>query len=127
MFPLFYLYYIQIIAPSIFPEKDLSRIFRDVKGYGYVFLDRIRERNWYELVYNNSNEDVFYCPNIVNKFYSGIDTNTIGLDQIQFLVHLEHGDLLVTPATIEKVTQIHVSPVHAAPLLLIDYMTLMGV
>ena len=115
------------MAPTIFPEKDFTRTYRHVNGYGHVFLNRIREHNWYELVYDNNNEDVFYYPGIVNKFYSGIDTNTIGLDQIQFLVHLEHGDLIVTPATIEKVTHIHVSPVHAAPLLLIDYMTLMGV
>ena len=58
-----------------------------------MFLDKIRERNWYELVYDNSNEDVFYYPVIINKFYLGIDTNTIDLDQNKFLDHLEHGDL----------------------------------
>ena len=56
----------------------------------------------------------------------GIDTNTIDLDQNQFLVHLEHGDL-VTPATIEEVTQISVPLVHAASLSLVDYIPLMGV
>ena len=53
---------------------------------------------------NNNNGDAFYCPGIVNKFYSGIDTNTIDLDLNQFLVHLEDGNLLVTPATIEEVS-----------------------
>ena len=57
------------MAPFIFFEKDFSKIFRDVNGYGHVFLDRIRERNCYELVYDNSNEDALYCPDIV-KFYS---------------------------------------------------------
>ena len=81
----------RFIAPSIFPEKDFSRIFRDVNGYGHVFFDRIRKCNWYELVYDNSNEDAFYYPDIVKLFYLGIDTNIINLHQNQFMVHLEHG------------------------------------
>ena len=52
----------------------------------------------------------------------GINTSTIDLDQNQFLVHLDHGNFLVTPTTLEEVTQILVSPVHAASLPLIVYM-----
>jgi len=115
------------MAPSIFLEKDFSWIFNDVNGYGRIFLDRIREQNWYELVYDNSNVDAFYCPDLVKNFYLGIDTTTIDLDHNQFLVHLEHGDLLVTPATIEEVTQIPVSLMHVAPIPFIDYMLLIGV
>ena len=42
------------MAPSILVEKDFSRILTDMNGYGHVCLDRIRERNWYGLVYDNS-------------------------------------------------------------------------
>jgi len=62
----------------------------------------------------------------MKKFYLGIDTTTIDLNHNQFLVHLEHGDLLVIPTTIEEVTQILVSSMHVAPLSLSDYMSLMG-
>ena len=65
------------MAPTIFSEKDFSRIFSDVNGYGHVLLDRIREQNWYELVYDNSNIDAFSCPDLVKKFYLGIGTSTI--------------------------------------------------
>ena len=57
----------------------------------------------------------------------GIDTSAIDLDQNQFLVHIEHEDLLLTSATINVVTQIPISLMHTAPFSLIDYMTLMGV
>ena len=33
----------QFMAPTIFTEKDFSRILSDVNGHGHVFLDRIRE------------------------------------------------------------------------------------
>ena len=62
----------------------------------------------------------------MKKFNLGIDTTTIDLEHNQFLVHLDHVDLLVILETIEKVTQILVSPQHTAPLSLIDYMPLMG-
>ena len=43
----------------IFPEKDFSRIFSDVHGYGTVFLDQIRERQCYGLVYDNTDLDAY--------------------------------------------------------------------
>ena len=55
---------------------------------GHVFLDRIRERHWFELVYDNTDVDVFYCPDLVKKIYT--DTITINLEHNQFLVHLDH-------------------------------------
>jgi len=92
------------MAPTIFLEKDFSRILNDIQGYEIVFLDRIRERQWYGLVYENSDGDTFYCPDLVRKFYLGIDTDSIKLDLNQFIVHLYHGDLLVTIETIAEVT-----------------------
>jgi len=65
------------MAPSIFAEEDFSRIFNDVNGYRHTILDRIRERNWYKLVYVNTNVEIFYCPELMKKFYLNIDTNTI--------------------------------------------------
>jgi len=50
------------MAPSIFLEKDFAKILNDNNGYGYMFIDRIRERVWYGLVYDNVDVDVFYCP-----------------------------------------------------------------
>ena len=90
------------MAPIIFPEKDFSRIFHDVHGYGTVFLDRIRERQWYGLVYDNTDLDAYYCPDLVKQFYLGIDVETI--DHDQFVVHFAHGDLAITRDTIEAVT-----------------------
>jgi len=62
----------------------------------------------------------------VRKFYLGIDTDSINLDLNQFIVHLDHGDLLVTIETIEEITQVPSPPQQIAPLPLIEYMTLMG-
>ena len=42
------------MAPTIFLAKDFSRILNDVQGYGTIFLDRIREKQWYDLAYDNS-------------------------------------------------------------------------
>ena len=67
------------MAPSIFAEKDFSRILSDVNGYEHLFLDRIRERNWYALVYDNSEYEAYYSPELVKKFYSSIDTTTNSL------------------------------------------------
>ena len=100
------------MAPTIFPEKDFSYIFNDVQGYGTVFLDRIRERQWYGLVYDNTNLDAYYCPDLVKQFYLGIDVETI--DHDQFVVHFDHGDLAVTRDTIEAVTQVP-SPLSMLP------------
>ena len=68
------------MAPTIFAEKDFSKIFNDIHCYGTVFLDRIRERQWYGLVYNNFDVDIFYCPDLVRKFYLETDTDFINLD-----------------------------------------------
>ena len=113
------------MAPVFFAEKDFSRIFNNIHGYETVFLDRIRERQWYELVYDNKDLNAYYCPELVKKFYLRIDATAINLDLNQFLIHLDHGDLLITLETIKEVTQIPAPPQHTVPLPLIDYMTLM--
>ena len=77
------------------------------------------------MVYDNTNLDAYYCPDLVKKIYLGIDVATI--DHDYFVVHLNHGDFEFTRDTIEEVTQIPSSPQHVAPLPLIEYMTLMGV
>ena len=61
------------MAPVIFSEKDFSRIFSNVHEYGTVFLDQIRERQWYGLIYDNTDLDAYYCPILVKKFHLGID------------------------------------------------------
>ena len=61
------------MALIIFAEKDFSRIFNDILGYDTMFLDRNRKRQWYGLVYDNTDLDAFYCPELVKKFYFGID------------------------------------------------------
>ena len=77
------------------------------------------------MVYDNTNLDAYYCPDLVKKFYLGI--NVITIDHDHFVVHLDYRDLEITRGTIEEVTQISSSPQHVAPLPLINYMTLMGV
>ena len=103
------------MAPTIFLEKDFSRIFADVQGYGTVFLDQIREQQWYGLVYDNTTLDAYYCPDLVKQFYVGIDIETI--DHDHFVVHFDHGDLAVTRYTIEAVTQVPSPSQHVAPAL----------
>ena len=68
------------MAPSIFAEKDFSRIFSDVNGYGHITLDRIRERNWYALVYDNSDHEAYNCPKLVKLFYASLDQVSINFD-----------------------------------------------
>ena len=114
------------MAPMIFAEKDFSRILNNIYEYRTIFLEQIRKRQWYGLVYDNTDLDAYYCPKLVKKFYLEIDAMIINLDLNQFLVHLDHGDLLVTLETIEEATQILARLLHAASLPLIDYMTLMG-
>ena len=41
---------LNLMASTIFAERDFSRIFTDVNQYGHAFIDRIRERNWYTLL-----------------------------------------------------------------------------
>ena len=60
------------MTPSIFAEKEFFRILSVTNGYGHVFLDRIRDRNWYGLVYDNSEFDAYYCPELVKKFYHAL-------------------------------------------------------
>jgi len=114
------------MAPSIFAEKDFSRILTDTNGYDHVFLDSIRERNWYGLVYDNFELDAYYYPGLVKKFYTCIDTATIDFDHHQFTVHFDTEDIMVTVDMIEDYTQVPSSPLHTEPLSLIDYMTIMG-
>jgi len=37
----------------------------DVNGHEHVFIDRIRKRHWYNLVYDNTDVDVFYFLDLV--------------------------------------------------------------
>ena len=90
------------------------------------FLDRIRERPWYNLVYDNSESDAFYCPDLVKIFYICIDTQTIDHDYNQFIMHFDTGDFIISIDTIQEVTQILNSPQRTKPLPLIGYMTIMG-
>jgi len=113
------------MAPTIFAEKIFSRILTDVNGYGSVFVDSIRERHWYGLVYDKDESDAFYCPDLVTQFYTNIDTSTIDHDLHQFNVHFDSGDLVVNINTIEDITQISCPLQHVAPLSLINYMSIM--
>ena len=105
------------MAPTIFAEKDFSRIFSDINGYGHVFLNRIRVWNWFILVYDNSEYEAYYCLALVKVFYSSIDQTTIDLDAHKFTVHLEIGDIVVTTDMIEDYTQVPNKPHHSEPFL----------
>ena len=107
------------MAPTIFTEKNFARVFMDVHGYGTISLDRIRERNWFELVYDNEDSDVYYFPNLITQFYTHIDSSTIDHDLHTFIVHFDSGDLIVNINTIEMITKIHCPPQYDAPLPLI--------
>ena len=52
------------MAPSIFTEKDFARLFSDIHGYDHIFLDRIREWNWYALVYDNFEHEGTIAPTL---------------------------------------------------------------
>ena len=103
------------MAPSIFTEK-ISRILTDTNGYGHVFLDRIRERNWYGLVYDNSKFDAYYYPELAKKFNTCIDIITIDRDHDQFTMHFDTGDIMITVDMIEDYTQVPSSPQYNEPL-----------
>ena len=45
---------------------------------------------------------VICCLDLVKIFYTGIDMTTINLENNQFQVHLDHGDLLVTLELLRK-------------------------
>ena len=83
------------MAPSIFAEKDFFRLFSDIHGYGHIFLDRIREWNWYTLVYDNSDHEAHYCPELLKLFYASIDQASIDLttpihDTLTYRYHYCH-------------------------------------
>ena len=93
----------------------------------HVFADRIRERGRYSFANENTDVDVYYCPNLVKKFSISINPSTINLDQNCFVIHLDSGDLIVMLDLVQEVTQ-HSIPTHnVAPMALIDYLPLMGI
>jgi len=108
-FPLFA--NLSFIASTVFAEKKFARVFMDVNSYGTIFIDRIRERNWFGLVHDNEDSDVYYYPNLVTQFYTHIDTSTIDHDLHTFIVHFNSGDFVVNISTIEMVTQISSSTI----------------
>jgi len=112
------------MAPSIFAEKDFARLFSDIHGYDHIFLDRLREWNWYTLVYNNFDYEAYYCPELVKLFYAHIDQASIDFDNHQ--VHLPTWDIIVTIDMLEDYIQVPSNPHHSDPLPLIEYMTTMG-
>jgi len=114
------------MAPSIFAEKDFARILSDVNGYGHIFLDRIRAWDWYALIYDNSDHEAYYCPELVKLFYNFIDYASVNFDTYQLLVHMPTGDIIVTLLLLEELTHVPCNPHHSDPLPLIDYMTVMG-
>ena len=61
------------MAPSLFVERDFSLLLNDEGGFGHIFLDRIHAWNWYSLVYDNIDNDAYYCPNLVTTFYNSLD------------------------------------------------------
>ena len=113
------------MTPSIFAEKDFSRNLNDVNGYCHVFLDRIGERHWYDLVYDNSKSDAFCCSRSYQNFLH-IHRHAHNWSCYQFTVHFDTRDLFVSINTIQEVTRIPNSPQHTEPLPLIDYMTIMS-
>jgi len=115
------------MAPTVFAEKNFASVFIDVHGYGTIFLDRIREKNLFGLVYDNEDGDAYYCPDLVTQFYTHIDTSTFDHDLLSFIVHFDSGDIVVNINTIKMITQIPCPPQYDAPLPIIEYMTVMGV
>jgi len=99
----------------------------DVNGYGTIFLDQIRERNLFGLVFDNEDGDAYYCPELVIQFYTQIDTNTIDHYHQTFIVHFESRDIVVNINTLEIITHVPCPPRHDALFSLIEYMTVMRV
>ena len=102
--PIAILFSLLSMAPTIFAEKNFSRILTDVNGCVTVFIDCIRERHLCGLVYDNVDSDAFYCPYLVTQFYANIDASSINHDLHQFIVHFDSGDLAVNINTIEEIT-----------------------
>ena len=80
----------------------------------------------FTLVYDNSEYEAYYYPELIKIFYSSIDQTTIDLYAYQFTVHLVTGDIIITIDMIEDYAQVPSNPHHSEPLLLIEYMTIMG-
>ena len=115
------------MAPSLFVERDFSLLLNDEGGFGHIFLDRIRAWNWYSLVYDNIDNDAYYCPNLVTTFYNSLDHASVNHNTHQFTVHMPFGDIFVTIPLISETTDIPIHPHYTDPLPLVDYMPLMGV
>ena len=47
------------------------------------------------MVYDNVDVDVFYCPDLIKKFYANIDPSSINLDLNQFIVYFDSGDMML--------------------------------
>ena len=50
--------------------------------------------NWYALVYENSDQEAYHCPELVKLFYASLDQASINFDTKQFMVHMPMGTLL---------------------------------
>ena len=114
------------MAPLIFAEKDFSRILSDVNIYGHIFLDRIRAWDWYALIYDNSDREAYYYPELVKLFYTSIDIASVNFDTYQLTVHMSTGDIIITLPLLEELTNVPCNSHHSDPLPLIDYMSIMG-
>jgi len=79
------------MAPSIFAEKDFARILSDLNGYGHIFLDRIRAWDWYALIYEYSDHEAYYCPELVKLFYTSIDHASVNFDTSNLGAHTHWG------------------------------------
>jgi len=58
-------------------------------------------------VYDNSDHEAYYCPELVKLFYANIDQASINLDTHQFTVHLATGDIIVI---VDMLGGLHTSP-----------------
>ena len=76
-------------------------------------------------MYNKTDVDVFYYPDLVKRFYECLDLTTINLNQHQFMVHFDSSDLLISVDYIHEFTQLPIHPNQSTQLALIDYMPLM--
>ena len=114
------------MAPNLYVERDFSALFNDNGGYGHIFADRIRAWNWYNLVFDHHEHEAFYCPDLVNTFYTSIDYASVSHDPYQFVSRMPFGDIWVTLPLIEHITHVPLIQQTCEPLPLIDYLTIMG-
>ena len=82
--------------------------------------------NWYTFVYDNSDHEAYYCPELIKLFYANLDQATVNLDTHKFTVHLATGDIIVTTDMLEDYTLVPSNPHQSDSLPLIEYMTIMG-